>query len=277
MIEGQFFIHHDYNAAMPAEGLFEITYVTGGVGQRHIKGARQILAKGNYFLSEPGVPAKLEDLENLEVFRLFFCPSFLDQAFPNASTYRDLADSYLLRFGRRIANTFFVENLYLDTDGTVEKIKDDILREKAGGRSGHLEMIRCYAMEIILLIFRECAEKRNPSEERNIKALALTYDYCQKFYTRDIKLSDMCKTLHYSLPYLSARFKEVNGCTFTQLVQRFRVEEACRLILATNKKMDEISVIVGYKDVQTFYKIFRKLTGITPLQYRKQHGERKDL
>ncbi len=272
MIHGQYYILHDHSAPAPNPKLFEITYVSEGNGLRIIKGKKQKITKGNYFLSDLENPAELRNLKGLQVIRVLFLSTFIEQIFPKSKTFRDLSHSFLLRFSREIGTTFFIENIYTDSDQEIFSDLQKIIREDADARDGHLEFVRCYVLEIILTIFRECAEKRNRSEEALTHyTFILTYDYCQKNFASNIKLSEMCRELHYSLPYLSVRFKEVHGCTFTQLIQRFRVEEACRLLISGNKKVVEIAALVGYSDVQSFFKVFKKHMGITPLQYRKQN------
>lgn len=272
MIHGQYFILHDFAAPSPLPNLFEITYISGGTGVRIIEGKKQKITTGNYFLSDPKNPAELQSLSDLQVVRILFLPSFIDQIFPKVTTFRDLSRSFLLRFTHEINTTFFISNLYMDSEKKIHKKIEKILKEDAGGRDGHLELIRCYVLETILHVFRECSEKRAPSEYALAHHTFIrTFDYCQKNFASDIKLSNLCRDLHYSLPYLSAKFKELHGCTFTELIQQLRVEEACRLLISSNKKINEISVLVGYHDVQSFFKIFKKFIGITPLQFRKQN------
>ncbi|MBE7025320.1 MAG: helix-turn-helix domain-containing protein [Ruminococcaceae bacterium] len=272
MIHGQYFILHDFAAPSPLPNLFEITYITAGNGLRIINGKKQKITKGNFFLSDPENPAVLRDIKGLEAVRILFLATFIDQVFPNVRSFRDLARSFLLRFSREIGTTFFIENIYTDSENNIRRIMERILREDSDGRDGHLELTRCYVLEIILSVFRECSEKRDPSEyELTHHTFVRTYDYCQKNFASNIKLGELCRDLHYSLPYLSARFKEIHGCTFTELIQRFRVEEACRLLVSGNKKIAEVSRQVGYSDTQSFFKVFKKHMGITPLQYRKQN------
>ncbi|MBQ7032238.1 MAG: helix-turn-helix domain-containing protein [Clostridia bacterium] len=270
MIHDQLFVLDDFAAPQPMPGLFEITYVTGGNGIRLVNGKKQKLVEGNFFLSEPADPPVLSDLKGLSVVRLLFIPSFIDQAYVKCATYKELAHSFLLRFTIEISANFHIETLYIDSDKKILSLINDILWETETITHGHLEMRRCYVLQIILNIFRLCSATYNPFESLiDHNTFFRTYDYCQKNYAKNIKLSDMCKDLHYTLPYLSARFKEVHGCTFTELVQRFRIEEACRLLLSTNKKISEIASSVGYSDAHTFFDIFKKHIGTTPLQYRK--------
>ena len=68
--------------------------------------------------------------------------------------------------------------------------------------------------------------------------------------------------------YLSTLFRQVTGTTFKEHLNRVRVEEAARLLSNTDYPVMEIAIACGYKDQSYFTKVFKKLTGLTPKQYR---------
>ncbi len=72
--------------------------------------------------------------------------------------------------------------------------------------------------------------------------------------------------------YLSALFKKSTGTNFLSYVTEARIEKAKELLLETESQIAEIAGKIGYFDVKYFSKTFRKITGITPQQYRKLHG-----
>ena len=57
--------------------------------------------------------------------------------------------------------------------------------------------------------------------------------------------------------------------TFKEYQTNVRIDEACRLLTTSNKKIIEIAEIVGYKDLAFFVSIFKKKTGVTPTEFRK--------
>jgi YesN/AraC family two-component response regulator len=56
--------------------------------------------------------------------------------------------------------------------------------------------------------------------------------------------------------------------TFKEHLNRVRIEEAARLLANTDYSVMEIAIACGYKDQSYFTKVFKKLTGLTPKQYR---------
>jgi len=55
---------------------------------------------------------------------------------------------------------------------------------------------------------------------------------------------------------------------FTEYLISKRIENACKYLISTNLKINDISIMVGYENPRYFSQIFRKFTGYTPSQYR---------
>ena len=74
----------------------------------------------------------------------------------------------------------------------------------------------------------------------------------------------------YQPKYLSRLIKQLFNQTFTQLKTQTRVSVGKSLLELTTKSIEEISAIVGYPTVSTYYRAFRQETGQTPNEYRKR-------
>jgi len=86
----------------------------------------------------------------------------------------------------------------------------------------------------------------------------------------DMTLEAVAKGLYISKSYLSRLFVKVTGESFSEYVRRVRVLRACRLLSETDLTNAEIAQVCGLKDVQTFYKLFRESTGMTPHFFRSK-------
>jgi YesN/AraC family two-component response regulator len=53
-----------------------------------------------------------------------------------------------------------------------------------------------------------------------------------------------------------------------------RIDVACKLLTATNRKIHDIASTVGYGDITTFERVFRKITGVCPSEYRVERASR---
>jgi transcriptional regulator GlxA family with amidase domain len=68
---------------------------------------------------------------------------------------------------------------------------------------------------------------------------------------------------------LKRRFKAATGCTLMDYVQNLRIEEAKRLLEAGRMPVDEIAAASGYADASFFRRLFKRLTGLRPHEYRR--------
>jgi len=72
--------------------------------------------------------------------------------------------------------------------------------------------------------------------------------------------------------YFSRRFRQVTGVTFAAWNARVRVEEAKRLLDALDLSMTAVAASVGYLDVTTFARVFRRHEGRCPREYRRSRA-----
>ena len=86
----------------------------------------------------------------------------------------------------------------------------------------------------------------------------------------DIHLDTIAKKFWVSPSYLSRKFKEKLGLNISRFIMERRVYIAQKLLLITELRVAEISKRIGYKDAAYFNTVFRKLTGISPGEYRNQ-------
>lgn len=68
---------------------------------------------------------------------------------------------------------------------------------------------------------------------------------------------------------LKCRFKMAAGSTLIEYLQNLRIEEAQRLLETSQMPVDDISVQAGYADASFFRRLFKRLTGLTPREYRR--------
>ena len=78
----------------------------------------------------------------------------------------------------------------------------------------------------------------------------------------------VANAVHTSLFYFCKLFRKVTGMTFTEYVSRTRVEKAKNLLLNPNLRVSEITFVVGFQSLTHFNRVFRKLAGQSPTQYR---------
>lgn len=112
-------------------------------------------------------------------------------------------------------------------------------------------------------------DRSTPSMEEPV--IAMFYQIIQTHYMEDISLEYLSERLNLSTTYLSVYIKEKTGVNFSEHLQKIRMNKACELLATTNWTIHEVSIQVGYHNITSFNRIFKKTTGVTPGAYRKEH------
>lgn len=91
-------------------------------------------------------------------------------------------------------------------------------------------------------------------------------------FSEDINITSIAEELHVNAMYLGQIFKKETGKSFSQFLNKFRIEEAQKLLLKSNYNINQIADKVGYSSSGYFYKNFKKECGISPKEYRERYN-----
>ena len=86
----------------------------------------------------------------------------------------------------------------------------------------------------------------------------------------DLTLGQVARAANASSYYFCKMFKKATGLHFTQYLARVRIEKAKNLLLNPNLRISEIAYEVGFQSLTHFNRVFKKLAGQSPTEYRKQ-------
>ena len=86
----------------------------------------------------------------------------------------------------------------------------------------------------------------------------------------DISLGDVAKSVNTSTFYFCKMFKKATGLNFTDYLSRIRIEKAKNLLLNPNLRISEIAYEVGFQSLTHFNRVYRKLAGQSPTEYRQK-------
>jgi len=154
--------------------------------------------------------------------------------------YNILANSANL-FGKRAM-------LYFDENGKfmLEEYKERIRREIA--------------------VFLKKVKRKQ--QKRNNNIIYEIEKYLQHNFNREIKLQEISEHFYISREYVSRKFKQEFNVNISDYIVQIRINKAKSLLKNSQLKIYEIANMVGYQDDKYFRKVFKKIVGITPNEYR---------
>lgn len=122
----------------------------------------------------------------------------------------------------------------------------------------------------------EEAEDASEESENSQTALVMAHvrRYLEDNYMFDLSLDSVGEILHISPAYLSAQFKKYQKMNFLDCLTELRINAAKELLTDPFRSSAEVASMVGYEDASYFARAFKKRTGMTPTQYRRQAGRK---
>lgn len=131
--------------------------------------------------------------------------------------------------------------------------------------TGQLYILFAYIKQITEANLKRSEElKQDPCVWKAIR-------FIEQNYYLDLDVEMLCKHVNYSRSYLSRIFKSEMNMTIPEYTNMIRIQNAKTLLVESDMPMREISTSVGINDSFYFSKLFKKLTGQTPRDYRQMH------
>ncbi|NLC52705.1 MAG: response regulator transcription factor [Firmicutes bacterium] len=128
-----------------------------------------------------------------------------------------------------------------------------------------LDCLVQYNTKLYTEVIKEIVEIRKKKDKRLVQIIK---DYINEHYHEQISLSTLAEQIYLSPSYLSDLFKNQTGETITNYLTKVRMEKAKELLKDLQMKSYEIGEMVGYKDPAYFSKVFKKVVGVSPNEYR---------
>lgn len=154
-----------------------------------------------------------------------------------------------------------------DKSGVLRFLFEQIYAEYRAGQQESSALIQHYAFCIVKLIMRQF---RQPSDNGIRNDVFELLQYIESNYNSEITPEQMASKLNISEPHLYKVFREVVGITPLQYIQNIRIEQAKNLLSASRYSVQDVADIVGYSDARYFTRIFKKIVGLSPRDWKKQ-------
>lgn len=276
-------------------GLMHETPVSGGLFTVHADRLLADVTKTDLII----IPAVDGDIRNAVEINKDFIP-WITQQYKNGAEVASLcmgafilASTGLLT-GRQCATHWLAANefakMFPDVVLVPEKIvTDDQGLYSSGGAFSYtnliLHLIEKYAgREMAILcakVFAIQIERESQSsfiifqgqKDHADEPIKKAQEYIEKNFHEKITIEQLAYSLAIGRRNLERRFKKATNNTVVEYMQRVKIEAAKRNFETTRKNINEVMYEVGYADTKAFRTIFKKITGLSPIEYRNKYNK----
>lgn len=244
---------------------YEAYYLLSGERSFFIKDRTILIKAGDFILLHPNVLHKTANTVQPEHEKIIL--NFKEAFLPS------IHESFFETLHPCFKNEYIIIHFSIQYKMLFEDYLLQIVKEAQELQEGYDIIIQALLAQILVFASRhmelykmEALEYLNPMHER----ISEIVRYINTNYRKDLSLQFVADHFFVSSYYLSRTFKEVTGFGFVQYVNSVRIKEAKKLLEETSLKVYTIAERVGYGSITHFGRIFREITGHSPLYFRKR-------
>ena len=246
----------------------ELCYVLSGSGRFKIRGTYYDIAPSAIFIFPSNEVHWIEELCEETQLR------FLDLKFEPRlvwSPQLNLFDDNCLRtlFGSKCSNYIPPSDPLAEEIG---KIMKEMHKECLSDERGYEIVVKSDLYRLLVILLRH--EKFNdgeitPKNSENLKNIEKAIQYINSNLSKKFTLDELAEISCFSRTYFSALFKELNGVSPWEYINIKRIEKAKIMLIEGNETILYIANECGFGNLSNFNRIFKKITGKKPSDYRK--------
>ncbi len=248
----------------------EIVYIARGSGTHHINEHQYEVTAGDvFFLNHSSKHTFRRISDDFLIINCVFLPGVLEDCLVQAGNAEYLLHSMLYQRSSDGDEDFLFSVNILGREQEFDYLFTDMNREYLNRDDGYELVLRSYLTIVVSKIFRLASTKQATARR---DAVRQAIDYMHAHFHKPLRLDEIAEQAMLSPAYFSAVFREETGVTVTDFLHDIRLQEACRMLNDDAGNIRDIIAAVGYSDAKSFYKIFRRRTGMTPGEYRKRQS-----
>ena len=248
---------------------FQVYYVKKGELVHHIGDKTANMGKGDIFIVPPNTVHSANAKDDTIFYSFSFMPSFLCDTPLSPRIVSDFLQDLMKNEDSQIRPVVSLpseEVMYMDS------LMNQIQKEFESKPLGYYDGIRSMAVLLLLHLARGYyadLEKMSANFKENKETVKHCIEYIENNYFENITIPEISKYFAMSTSSFCRLFLSETGFTFNHYLNRLRIEKACEYI-AKGYKATVIYSFVGYRDFSTFYRNFKKSTGLSPMEYKRK-------
>ncbi len=245
---------------------FEVTFVKDGDGIYTVGGKDYPMSRGDFFIFASNEQHCITDIgeKGLYLLNMHFEPRFLW----GGSSDRLSDENINICFSH---NSEFENRIPSANAGGLTEIFYCIEGEFNDTREEYSLSVKSYLNLFLIKLIREhgYAGKEALLKKHQLHSLRKVISHIEQHYTESLSLNDLSRVAGLSPNYLSFMFHEVSGITLWDYINSRRIDRAIQLITSEQSiNMIDAATFSGFNNTANFNKIFKKITGVTPTEYR---------
>ena len=266
------FIHPRFsNNPMHSHDYCEIKYVLHGSARMIACGRTFPLSEGDLYIIAPNCPHQtlVYDRDTL-IVNCEFGADAAEKLFPRLFHTPNAIAGLLRQYPQSAAGADQILCFPAVSNPAVgERIVDALFAEKESAHSPFaLSLCESFVEQALLLLMdAEPGIYRMDVPQSRMRDISDILAYIGD-HLAEIRFSDLAEAFHYNESYLSTCIKRTTGHSFQDIVKACRLDEAARLLTATDYPIEQVMRQVGYSGKTHFYQIFAERFGKTPAEYR---------
>lgn len=278
--DNQIDIHVQYMSfkyeALHTHDFFEFVYVLKGELIHKVDGVEHLTKEGSLLFINYDQTHELYAKGDVAYINLLVTDQFVSQEMGSSKNIFDLFSFIVLQDVNNMRDVSPVIQFEGEERREINELFTAMLHEYEGEKNNYDKVLRYYFYVLILKLVRqmETVEKEEIVVGVSDK-MSSVIEYVTEHYNEDISLADIAEKFFYNTSYFSRLFKNTLGITFNKFLQDLRIKNAMGYICETDYSFEKIADLVGYSDKKQFYNVFKKWTGKTPGEFRKEVKEER--
>lgn len=166
-------------------------------------------------------------------------------------------------------------NMDRQTHMAIEKQILAMIKENKEQKEGYQMALKARLFDLMVIMIRQVPMQHFSSREKNrqisrLKRLDRVFAYIDSNYDKNLTLDKVADIANYSPYHFTRFFKDTTGMTLNEYLNSVRVKKAEEYLLDMDISITEAAYMSGFNSIQTFNRVFKKIKGCTPTEYRKR-------
>lgn len=231
---------------------FQLIYIAAGKAHFHFGDEEKIIHAGHMILYRPKEPQRYEYYaeDKTEVYWVHF----------TGGNVTNILRSYGLTNDKKV--------FYCGSGPEYQTLFRSMIEELQMCRESYTEMLEMYLRQIFIRLQRCFKNSVVKDSSRTAEEIDKAAIYFSEHYSEAINIDEYAAKIHVSTSWFIRNFKQYTGVTPMQYILSKRIYNAEALLHNTQYNITEIAQIVGYDNPLYFSRLFKKVKGISPSEYR---------